>query len=78
MKIELSILWPPFCSILRKYNQLQGLFCANAEIAQIAYYAVIQMKRTPGVDFEIVSFDPPYLPGFILFSKIIVPWFSMR
>ena len=48
---------------LRKYNQLQGLFCANAEIAQIAYYAVIQMKRTPGVDFEIVSFDPPYLPG---------------
>lgn len=48
---------------LRKYSQLRGFFCANAEIAQIAYYAVIQMKRTPGVDFEIVSFDPPYLPS---------------
>lgn len=48
---------------LRRYSQLRGLFCANAEIAQIAYYAVSQMGQTPGVDFEIVSFDPPYLPG---------------
>ena len=50
-------------SHLRKHCQLRGFYCVNAEIAQIAYYAAIQVKRTPGVDFEIVSFDPPYLPG---------------
>lgn len=50
-------------SYLNKYRHLRGIFCTNAEIAQIAYYAVIETGRTPGVDFEIVSFDPPYLPG---------------
>ncbi len=48
---------------LARYNELRGLFCVNAEIAQIAYYTVIQMNRKPGVDFEIVSFDSPLLPG---------------
>lgn len=48
---------------LAKYSELRGLFCVNVEIAQIAYYAVIQMNRKPGVDFEIVSFDSPRLPG---------------
>lgn len=48
---------------LKKHSELRGIFCTNAEIAQIAYYAVIETGRTPGMDFEIVSFDPPYLPG---------------
>lgn len=48
---------------LQKHRHICGIFCANAEIAQIAYYAVIQLGKTPGLDFEIVSFDPPYLPG---------------
>ncbi|HJC57692.1 MAG TPA: GntR family transcriptional regulator [Candidatus Eisenbergiella intestinipullorum] len=48
---------------LNRHSHLRGIFCTNAEIAQIAYYAVIETGRMPGVDFEIVSFDPPYLPG---------------
>lgn len=48
---------------LAGHDEIRGLFCVNVEIAQIAYYAVIQMGRKPGVDFEIVSFDSPRLPG---------------
>ena len=48
---------------LRRYDFLRGLLAANAEIAQVAYYAVKQLGYTPGKDFELVSFDNPHLPG---------------
>lgn len=48
---------------LRKYSSLRGLLAANAEIAQVAFYAVRQLGFTPSKDFELLSFDNPHLPG---------------
>jgi DNA-binding LacI/PurR family transcriptional regulator len=48
---------------LRANSGIRGFFAVNAEIAQVAYYAVRQLGFIPGSDFHIVSFDNPYLPG---------------
>ncbi|MEA5016497.1 MAG: GntR family transcriptional regulator [Candidatus Limiplasma sp.] len=48
---------------LLDYPRLRGLFAANAEIAQVAYYVVCRQGYLVGRDFHIVSFDNAYLPG---------------
>ena len=58
---------------LRKYNQLQGLFCANAEIAQIAYYAVIQMCIRDSL-FNLQAGIRLFLPNHPLTEPIITPF----
>ncbi|MDR3121451.1 MAG: LacI family transcriptional regulator [Clostridiales bacterium] len=48
---------------LRENSNIRGFFATNLEIAQVSYYTVRLLGFTPGVDFHIVSFDNPYLPG---------------
>jgi DNA-binding LacI/PurR family transcriptional regulator len=54
---------PVIAAHLARFPELAGVFAANAEIAQIAYYAARQQGLAIGHDFHIVSFDQPYLPG---------------
>jgi DNA-binding LacI/PurR family transcriptional regulator len=54
---------PVIAAHLARFPELAGVFAANAEIAQITWYAARQQGLTIGQDFHIVSFDQPYLPG---------------
>lgn len=50
-------------TFLRENSHIRGLFATNAEIAQVAYYAISHLGFTPDTNFSLVSFDNPHLPG---------------
>lgn len=50
-------------SHLTDHPDVRGLFAVNVEIAQVSFYAIRRLGFTPGIDFTLISFDNPHLPG---------------
>jgi len=44
-------------------RNITAAICINSEMAQNAYYALLNMGRKIPDDFALISFDQPYVPG---------------
>lgn len=53
----------------QKHSDITAAICVNAEMAQIAYYALNQIGKKIPDDFELISFDQPYTPGVSYISQ---------
>jgi GntR family transcriptional regulator of arabinose operon len=62
-QVRVKRLYQAMLAHFKKYPQLNGAFAANAEIAQVLHLTLRQLGRTPGADFELISFDNPHLRG---------------
>lgn len=53
----------------RNRPNITAAICVNAEMAQIAYYSLIQLGKKIPDDFELISFDQPYIEGVSYISQ---------